>query len=173
LRESRQLDVLAQVFGNRMMQALREKAGASYAPNVNSDWPLDLANGGTVTASAILQPDVVPAFFTIAGQIARDLAAKPVTGDELARVVEPLRQQITRAGSSTAFFMQQIEGATQEPQRYQAIRSLLVDYTGVSPQALQALAQRFLQGEPLRVAVIADKAQVPEELTRPEGRKRR
>jgi zinc protease len=174
LRESRQLDVLSQVFANRLMAQLREKAGASYAPQVSSDWPLDLANGGTITASAILQPDVVPTFFATARDIAIDLAAKPVGADELERVVEPVRQQIARAGSSTAFFMQQIEGGTQDPARYQAIRSLLVDYTGVSPQALQALAQRYLLPDgALRVAVIADKAQVPAALTPSAGKKHR
>jgi zinc protease len=105
---------------------------------------------------------VVPTFFTTAREIAADLAAKPVSADELERVVEPLRQQIQRAGSSTAFFMQQTEGATQDPERYKAIRSLLVDYTGVSPQAIQQLAAKYLTPEgALRVAVIGDKAQVP------------
>jgi zinc protease len=174
LRESRQLDVLSQVFANRLMGQLRERAGASYAPQVSSDWPLDLTNGGTFTASAILQPDVVPAFFTIARGIAADLATKPVSADELERVIEPVRQQIARASSSTAFFMQQIEGATQDPARYQAVRSLLVDYTGVSPQALQALAAKYLLPDnALRVAVIGDKAQVPTELTQAAGKKHR
>ena len=173
LRESRQLDVLSQVFANRLMGQLREKAGASYAPQVSSDWPLDLANGGTITATAIMQPDVVPAFFSIARSIAADLAAKPITADELERVIEPVRQQIARAGSSTAFFMQQIEGATQDPARYQAIRSLLVDYTGASPQSLQALAAKYLLPDgALRVAVIPDKAQVPAALTETSGKKR-
>lgn len=166
LRESRQLDVLSQLFANRLMQQMREKAGASYAPQVNSDWPLDLNNGGTFTASAIIAPDMVPTFFSTARAIAADLAAKPVSADELERVIEPVRQQIARAGSSTAFFMQQIEGATQDPSRYLALRSLLVDYTGVSPQALQALAAKYLLPDnALRVAVIGDKAQVPPALT--------
>jgi zinc protease len=73
LRESRQLDVLSQVFANRLMGQMREKAGASYAPQVSSDWPLDLSNGGTITASAIIQPGMVPTFFSTARAIAADL----------------------------------------------------------------------------------------------------
>jgi len=174
LRESRQLDVLGQLFALRMMQAMREKAGASYAPQVSSDWPLDLTNGGTITATAIVQPDVVPTFFATAREIAADLVAKPVTPDELERVVEPLRQQIQRAGSSTAFFMQQTEGATQDPERYKAIRTLLVDYTGVSPEAIQQLAAKYLTPEaPLRVAVIGDKAELPAGLNAAAAKKKR
>ena len=143
-QEARHLEILAQLFSNRLLDTMREKAGASYAPQVGANWPLDLTSGGTITALAQLQPEMVPLFFTTVDQIAADLAARPVGGDELARVIEPLRQQVTRASTSTAFFMQQVEGATLEPARYQAVRSLLVDYTEVTPEVLRQLAQRYL-----------------------------
>ncbi|NBC35872.1 insulinase family protein [Novosphingobium sp. FSY-8] len=162
ITESRQLEVLSQVFANRLMEALREKAGASYAPQVASDWPLDLPSGGTITALAQLQPDMVPQFFATADKIARDLAAQPLGPDEMARVMEPLRQQISRASSSTAFFMSQIEGATQERARYAKLRSLYPDYTQVSPQVLQQLAQRYLvAGRAWRLAVLPQGGATP------------
>ena len=136
---------------------MREKAGASYAPQVGADWPLDLTNGGTITALAQLQPEMAPQFFATVDKIADDLAARPVTGDELARVIEPLRQQVTRASTSTAFFMQQVEGATVDPARYKSVRSLLVDYTEVTPPMLQELAQRYLaKGAAWRLEVLPE-----------------
>ncbi|HWU01649.1 MAG TPA: insulinase family protein, partial [Novosphingobium sp.] len=157
ISESRQLEVLSQLYANRLMEAMREKAGASYAPQVGADWPLDLPSGGTITAMAQLQPDAAGQFFTTADQIAADLAAKPVNADELARVIEPLRQQISRASSSTAFFMSQIEGATQDPRRYGTLRSLFADYTQITPQRLQQLAQTYLvKDKAWRVAVLPE-----------------
>ncbi|MBS0254234.1 MAG: insulinase family protein [Proteobacteria bacterium] len=156
--EGRRLEVLAQVFANRLLDALREKAGASYAPQVNADWPWDSANGGTVMAIAQLPPDMVPRFFEAADAIAADLAARPVSADELARVTEPLRQQVNRAASSTAFFMWQIEGATRYPARLTAIRSIMRDYVETSPADLQALAGRWLApGKAWRLAVLPGK----------------
>ncbi len=144
ITESRQIELLTQLFTNRLMDAMREKLGASYAPQVYSTWPLDLDSGGSINAVAQLQPDAVPAFFATAQQIAADLVAKPVTADELGRVIEPMRQRVTRASTSAAFFMYQLEGATTDPTRIGAIRSILRDYTVTTPEQMQALAARYL-----------------------------
>ena len=147
ISEARQIEVLTQLFTNRLMDAMREKLGASYAPFVYSTWPLDLDSGGSITAMAQLQPDVVPAFFATAEEIAADLVANPPTADELDRVIEPMRQRVTRASTSAAFFMHQLEGATADPWRISAIRTILRDYTVTTPAQMQALAARYLQAD--------------------------
>lgn len=159
LKQARHLEILAQLFSNRLLDAMRERAGASYAPQVGSDWPLDLASGGTITAMAQLQPEMAGQFFATVDAIVDDLAARPASADELARVIEPLRQQVSRASTSTAFFMMQVEGATQEPARYNSVRSLLGDYTEVTPQILQELAGRYLgKAAAWRLAVLPQTA---------------
>lgn len=145
ISESRQLEILTQLFTNRLMDAMREKTGESYAPQVYSNWPLDLDSGGSITAMAQLQPAAVPAFFTTAREIAADLIANPPTADELERVTEPLRQRVTRAATSSAFFMYQLEGATGDPARIGSVRTLLRDYTETTPQQMQALARKYLE----------------------------
>lgn len=155
IHESRQLEILTQLFTNRLMDRMREKLGASYAPQVVSNWPLDLQNGGTIMAMGQLQPEAVPAFFAAADEIAADLIARPASADELERVTEPLRQQLNRAYTSSAFFMAQLEGASSEPARVAAVRSLLPDYTVTTPERMQQLAKKYLGRErSWRVAVI-------------------
>jgi zinc protease len=155
VHESRRLQILSDLFTNRLLAAMREKLGASYAPQVFTTWPLDVPSGGAVTALAQVQPQAVPEFYRIADEIAADLATKPATPEELALVIEPLRQQITRAYTSTAFFMNQIEGATEDPSRYAAVRSIMSDYTQITPAEVQALAQRYLlRAKSWRLAVI-------------------
>ena len=155
LPESRQLEILANLFNNRLIDAMRERAGASYAPQVTNSWPVDLAEGGRIMAIAQLRPQDVPAFFAAADEIAADLAANPPTEDELARVTEPLRQLINRASTGNMFWMYQLEGSTRDPRRVQLVRSLLNDYTVTTPQAMQQLAQRHLAARPgSRLAVI-------------------
>ena len=155
VRTSRQLEILANLFTNRLMDRIREKLGASYAPQVFSSWPVDTSSGGSITAMAQILPEDVPVFYSTADEIAADLIANPASADELARVVEPLRQQITRAATGSAFFMYQLEGATVDPSRFSAIGSLLSDYTVTTPQAMQALAQRYLvKDKSWRLAVV-------------------
>jgi len=145
ISESRQIEILTQLFTNRLMDAMRERMGASYAPQVFATWPLDLDKGGAITAMAQLEPAAVPAFFATARGIAADLVANPPDADELARVTEPLRQRVTRAATSSAFFMSQIEGATSDPTRISSIGTLLQDYTVTTPERMQALARKYLQ----------------------------
>ena len=155
VHEARQLEVLAQVFTNRLLEAMREKAGASYAPQVVSDWPVDFAGGGTISAQAGLQPEMAATFFATADRIADDLAAKPPTPDEMARVLGPMNEEIARAASASAFFMWQIEGGTQDPARIAAFPSIFKDYAGVTPQVIQQLAARYLvAGRAWRLAVL-------------------
>ncbi|NTZ42742.1 insulinase family protein [Altererythrobacter sp. SALINAS58] len=157
IRESRQLEILTQLFNNRLMDAMRERAGASYAPQVSSNWPVDLESGGMLTAIAQLKPEDVPAFFAAADEIAADLAANPATADELARVTEPLRQTISRASTGNTFWLYQLEGAANDPRRVAMLRTLLNDYSQTTPERMQALAQRYLASRSgWRVAVIPE-----------------
>ncbi len=155
ISESRQLEILTQLFSNRLLDRMREKLGASYSPQVFSEWPIDLDQGGSIIALGQLDPKSVPVFFATADEIAAELIARPVTMDELARVTEPLRQQLTRASSSSAFFMFQLEGATSDPARIAALRTLMSDYTQTTPARMQALAAKYLgQGKSWRAAVV-------------------
>ncbi|WP_371815520.1 insulinase family protein [Erythrobacter sp. JK5] len=157
IRESRQLEILTQLFNNRLLDALRERAGASYAPQVFSNWPTDIESGGTITALAQLEPEFVPVFFAEADRIARDLAENPPSADELDRVTEPLAQLIRRASTGNTFWLYNLEGATVDPRRVSLLRSLLQDYSQTSPQVMQFLADRyFTQRTPLKLAVIPE-----------------
>ncbi len=157
LRESRQLEILMSIFNNRLIDEMREHAGASYAPQIGSSWPLDLDAGGTITATSQLQPEDVPLFFEIANGIAQDLATEPADADELARATEPLLQLIDRASTGNLFWMFQVEGAGTDPRRLEAIDTLLPDYTRTTPEAMQALARKYFAGNPgWRLAVIPE-----------------
>jgi zinc protease len=157
LREGRQLEILTQLFNNRLLEALRERAGASYSPQVFSRWPADIASGGRITALAQLEPEFVPVFFAEADRIAKDLAANPPTADELERVTEPLGQLIRRASTGNQFWLYNLEGAAFDPRRVGLLRTLLADYSQTSPQAMQFLADRyFANGAPYRLAIIPE-----------------
>ncbi|WEK47478.1 MAG: insulinase family protein [Candidatus Andeanibacterium colombiense] len=155
LAVSRQLDVLAEVFSNRLLDAMREAAGASYTPFVNSTWPADVDSGGRMIAVAQLKPEMVPRFFAVADKIAADLAATGPTADELERVTEPFKQLLNRVVNGHQFWMDLVGGSTIEPGRLKQLPSLMDDYTAITPQRVQELAKQYLPaGQGLRIAVI-------------------
>ena len=122
---------------------MREHAGASYSPVVRSEWPSDVKSGGRIAALAQLRPEDVPVFFAEAERIAKELASEPVSQDEYDRVVEPLRQYVSRASTGNLFWLYQLEGSTVDARRVDMLRYLLADYTEVPPAQLQALAQKY------------------------------
>ncbi|VAW02037.1 Peptidase, M16 family [hydrothermal vent metagenome] len=144
IRESRKLEILVSIFNDRMFEILRSKQGASYSPQVVNSWPIAFQTGGYISASSQLTPENIDRFFSTADLIAKDLREKPIDADELKRVVEPLRQLISRASSGNSFWMSQMEGASFNPQKFTVLRTLLSDYTVITPEEVQALAKRYL-----------------------------
>jgi zinc protease len=138
---------------------MREKAGASYSPQVQARWPLETAAGGRIMAMSQLPPGLVPEFFAAADKIAADLAATGPTPDELARATEPLRQLLTRLETGHTFWLNQLEGATTDPNRVAMLPSMMNDYTVSTPAEMQALAAKYLKPDKaFRVEVLPERA---------------
>lgn len=163
IRESRQVEILIQIFSNRLLEAMRERAGASYAPQAYSNWPTDIQSGGKIVALAQLKPEFVPVFFAEAQRIGSDLAANPPTLDEISRVTEPLGQRVRRASTGNQFWLYNLEGATTDPQRTELLRSILSDYSQTTPEIMRVLAQRYFgNATPFKLAVIPEGQELAE-----------
>ena len=156
IAESRKMDVLSQIFGNRLLETMREKVGASYAPQVGVQWPGDVEGNGYVIALAGLPPEMVPVFFEEADKIAKDLVANGPTQDELDRVTEPMRQLIRRISTGHTFFLRELEGATTDPAIIPSIRTIEADYTRTTPAEMQALAAKYFTRDGWKMAVLPE-----------------
>ncbi|MFC3100799.1 M16 family metallopeptidase [Altererythrobacter lauratis] len=155
LPQSRKLEVLAQLIANRLLDGLRETAGSSYTPFATSNWPLDMDGGGYLMALVQIAPRDMDAFYTEVDKIVRDLSANGPSEDELARVIEPMRQYILRAQTGHTFWLGQIQGGAFDPMRVAQLPSLAADYVLTTREEMQALAQRYLLGHGgTRVAVL-------------------
>ena len=147
IAEARRLDVLAQVFSDRLFEQMRQAEGASYSPGVASTWPKGLPGGGRLMAVSQVAPANVGLFFSLARKIAADLAKTPVSADELARVKGPLQQSYERAATSSLFWLREMSGGTYDERRIAAVRQLGRDFGAVTPEVLQATAARYLVPE--------------------------
>ncbi len=145
ITESRRLDVLAQVFSDRLFERLRQAAGASYSPNVSSQWPIGMNSGGRLVAIGQVAPDKVAFFFDIARKIAAELVSTPIPADELERIRKPMGQYIMRASTGNQFWLQQLGGATFDPRRMEATQGIARDLVTTTPADLQATAAKWLR----------------------------
>lgn len=154
LFESRKLDVLAQIYSDRMFDALREADGESYSPNVSSNWPTGLASGGSFVVVSQIRPGSIPVFFQVAEKIAHDLATTPVTDDELQRALGPMKQLYSRAATGNQFWLNQLSGVSGDGTRVNNVLAITSDLNRITAADLQASAAKWLvDGQAARMIV--------------------
>ena len=146
IAESRQLDVLAAIFADRLFERLRSAAGASYSPQAQSQWPIGLDSGGRILAIGQVAPDNVPLFFKLSREIAAELVSTPIDADELRRTIAPMGQYILRAATGNTYWLMQTGGGAYDQRRLDSARNVISDIR-ITPQQLQALAAKYLQPE--------------------------
>lgn len=144
IRESYTLDVLTAIFSDRLFDQLRQAEGASYSPNVSSNWPTQMDGGGYIVAASALKPESIETFYRLTGAIAADLAARPVEPDELQRALGPITQFVARSATGNAFWLNRLSGASWDRRRVDAIDSLRDDLARITPQLVQQAAKRWL-----------------------------
>ena len=143
--ESRRLQVLAAIFSDRLFDRLRSEAGASYSPNVSSEWPSSTLTGGKLVAIGQVAPENIALFFKLSRQIAAELVSKPVDDDELKRTILPMQQAIQRQSTGNQFWMNQLDGAVYDPARIDALKHLYSDISQTTAAALQETAGKYLR----------------------------
>ncbi|MGV3769936.1 MAG: M16 family metallopeptidase [Sphingobium phenoxybenzoativorans] len=143
-RESRQLEILTQIFNDRLFEGLRATDGAAYSPSVQNNWPFSYDSGGYILVNSQIKPEKIGYFFKLIKDTAANLASKPVDDDELQRAVAPMRQLLSRASTGNAFWMSQMEGATRDPRYIDIMKSMGPDMLDVTPADIQALAKKYL-----------------------------
>ena len=159
---SRKLEVLARIFSDRLFEKFRSEEGASYSPSVGNSWPENFDAGGSISAISQVSPNRVGRFYEVAKKIAADLVAKPVSEDELKRVTEPLRQLIIRASSANLFWIETSKGATRDKRVFKSLRTLLPDYTKITPEEVRQLAERYLKSEKSwSLAILPENIELP------------
>ncbi len=158
IAESRRLDILAAIFGDRLFDRLRSVAGASYSPSAVSQWPLGLQSGGRFIAIGQVAPDNVELFYKLSREIAAELVAKPVDEDELRRAIGPMMQYLARASSGNQFWLIQTSGGAYDDKRLAGARTLVQDYMSITPATLQATAAKYLRPEKDWTLVVLPKA---------------
>mgnify|MGYP002779417269 FL=1 len=152
---ARTLSLLGSVFQLRLTERLREAEGASYSPGAGSAASNVWRDYGYLAAQIEIPPDKIDSFFNAAQEIAADLAAKPITEDELNRARRPSLESIDRARNGNAYWLGALAEIGEDPFRLQSILTQKEDLQSITPAALQQAARRFLvPGTAYRIKVV-------------------
>lgn len=147
-------DVVSAILEARMVETVREKLGMTYSPKASATASIGLPGQGFMRVSIETPPENFDAFRDLLGIQVEDLAAKPVTADELERARKPRLEASAKRRESNSWWVSNLSSVLRQP----LVRSWMLDeargLTGVTASDVQAFAAKYL-AKPKPVVVIA------------------
>lgn len=145
IRRTRRLNLLAEVFSDRLRVKVREELGDAYSPGAGIT-PSDIYPGyGYLSASVTIDPPRAKTVADLIVQIANDLSAKGVTEDELERAKKPILTALKESARTNGYWLGNVLARAQErPEMLDWCRSRYADNEAISKADLDALAKTYL-----------------------------
>ena len=167
IKRTRRLNVLAEVFSDRLREEIREKRGAAYSPGAYS-WPSRAYPGfGLFLAYLPVAPGEVAPVLTVVQDIARQIAAEGIRPPELQRALEPTLTGIREQLRQNRYWLDTVlVGSTRRPEQIEWSRTIAADYAGIRAEELVALAQKYL--DPSQAAVFEARPRADADVPRAE-----
>ena len=144
MRRSRADMLAGEVFENRLLDQVRIAEGATYSPQMEVQLSQSIPGYGFALAQVEMPPNRIPGFFDAAAKIAREMAQKGVTDDELARARAPRVAGLSKSQLTNEYWLADLAGSIADPRRLDLIRTTFPDYAAVTTGDIQASARRWL-----------------------------
>jgi zinc protease len=164
IHRTRRLNLLADVFSDRLREQVRERLGVSYSPFAYH-WPSRAYPGyGMLSAMVQVDPAQIEAVHEEIERIAADLAANGVEDDAFARMREPALTGIKDLRRENTYWRDSVlSGAWRHPEQLDWSRNMRQDYAAITAAELSRLAARYLAPERQATIVIRPKGGSKEE----------
>ncbi len=153
----RRLNMLNRVFRLRLIDEVREKAGAAYSPSAFNYNAVAYPGYGYQGISLDVDPKEVDAMFTLSLAIAEDFKAGNFTQDEFDRAMTPVLESLEESLESNRYWMSLIDSA-QTDDDYVNHRSRLETYQNMTLEDLKPLsAQIFDNKKAFKIQILPEK----------------
>ena len=154
-REFRRLNILAEIYGDRIREEIREKLGASYSPNAAASGSDALEGVGYIAAQSIGKPEDLDLLLKTMRDLADEFAAKGATADELDRALKPTLGQLDKTLRDNTYWLSTVMVQCQlDPERLALARGRGADYRSITLKEINALAKSYLGADNALVVSI-------------------
>jgi zinc protease len=142
---TRRLQLLANVFSDRLRVKIREQLGGAYDPEAASEPSDTFTDYGMILAEVVVAPARARELASAIQAIAADLQANGVTPDELNRAKEPILTYLRESARTNPYWLTAVLSRCQEfPQRLDWARTRQTDIAAITQADLDALAKTYL-----------------------------
>jgi zinc protease len=154
-KEFRRLNLVADIFGDRLREEIREKLGASYSPNAGAAGSDALEDVGYLMGQSIGKPEDVELLLTTMRDLAETFSREGATEDELDRALKPILGQLDRSLRDNSYWLGTVlSQSQQDPVRLELARNRDADYRSIKLAEINALAKKYLTAENARLISI-------------------
>ncbi len=160
ITEFRRLNVLSDIFGDRLREEIREKLGASYSPNAGASGSDALEGFGYLIGQAIGKPEDIPLLLDTMKNIAQDLSEQGAEQDELDRALAPTLSQLEKTLRDNSYWLSTVLSQSQaDPNKLDLARSRDSDYRSITLEEINTLAKKYFAPENLlRVSILPEES---------------
>lgn len=145
---TRRLNLLADIFSEKLRDVVREKLGAAYSPYAFNRPARAYPGHGLLQAVVTVAPDQAAMVRDQVLAIAADLAAGPIADDALIRAREPSLTRIRDHLRDNTYWLQTVlTGCREHPEQLDWAKTIAADYGAITVQQVGQLAQRYLKPE--------------------------
>ncbi|TAG08023.1 MAG: insulinase family protein [Verrucomicrobia bacterium] len=141
----RRYNVLAEIFGDRLREEVREKLGASYSPNAGATGSEVYENVGSILSQSVGKPEDLPLLLKTMRELADAFAQNGATADELDRALKPTLGQLEKSLRDNTYWLSVVMNRSQEiPENLELARTRDADYRSISLAEINSLAKKIL-----------------------------
>lgn len=145
IHKTRRLNVLADVFSERMRIQIREKLGEAYSPfaynmasRIHDGYGVFNAVVEVVPARAQLVVDEIQ-------KISQNLSLDGISPDEIARSLGPTLNSIKDMRQRNGYWLKTVlVGSKRNPEKIEWSRTIVSDYAAITSEDLETLSKRYL-----------------------------
>ncbi len=147
-KEFRRLNILADIYGDRLREEIREKLGASYSPSAGAAGSDALDDVGYVIGESVGKPEDLELLLKTMRELADNFAKTGATADELDRALKPTLGQLDKTLRDNKYWLSTVLSQCQtEPNRLELARTRDADYRTINLAEINALAKKYMAAE--------------------------
>jgi zinc protease len=170
VRRARRLNMLSEIFSDRLRLKVREELGDAYSPGVGSS-ASDLFPGyGYIQSNVTVDPPRAKQVADIIAEIAGDIAEKGVNDDQLDRAKKPVLTSLRESARTNQYWLSAVLARAQErPEVLDWCRSRYADNEAITIEELNALAKSYLPASRASRVTVVPAGKVAAESTAPKA----
>ena len=151
--DDRSMKVAMQIIQTRLFDELRATDGTTYSPSAGSDFSFDFAGYGYAAIRVAAPPQKIGTIREQIRTIITDLAAHPVSRDELTRAKQPLVEQRVRDRNMNGYWLSALVHAARDPRALELIRNRVAAMQAVDVSDIQRVCRVYLSARPVEIVV--------------------